>query len=132
VTALTLSLLLQISAFTTDGTHYAKAYETTVSTGQPLVVLVGAEWCPACQQMKNSVIPQVKRQGGLDKVAFAYVNTDADRNLAGKLMQGGSIPQLILYRKTSTGWTRQQLTGAHGAEETKDFIAGAGLQVTSR
>jgi thioredoxin-like negative regulator of GroEL len=132
VTALTLSLLLQISAFTTDGNHYAKAYETTLSTGQPLVVLVGAEWCPACQQMKNSVIPQVKRQGGLDQVAFCYVNTDADHSLAGKLMKGGSIPQLIMYRKTATGWTRQQLNGAHGAEETRDFIAGAGLQVTSR
>ena len=102
MTALTLSLLLQISAvLSTDGHHYAKAYETMVSTGQPLVVLVGAEWCPACQQMKNSVIPQVKRQGGLEKVAFAYVNTDADHNLAGKLMQGGSIPQLIMYRKTA-------------------------------
>jgi thioredoxin-like negative regulator of GroEL len=132
VTALTLSLLLQISAFSPEPAHYATAYETTVSTGQPLVVLVGAEWCPACQQMKNSVIPQVKRQGGLDKVAFAYVNTDADRSLAGKLMQGGSIPQLILYRKTATGWTRQQLTGAHGAEETQHFIAQGGLETSPK
>ena len=132
MTALTLSLLLQISAFTIDGNHYSKAYDTMVSTGQPLVVLVGAEWCPACQQMKNSVIPQVKRQGGLDKVAFCYVNTDADRNLAHKLMQGGSIPQLILYRKTPTGWTRQQLIGRHGAEETQNFIGKAGLETSPK
>jgi thioredoxin-like negative regulator of GroEL len=132
VTALTLSLLLQISAVSADGPHYAKAYETMVSTGQPLVVLVGAEWCPACQQMKNSVIPQVKRQGGLDKVAFCYVNTDADHSLAGKLMRGGSIPQLILYRKTASGWTRQQLVGAHGADETQHFIRRAGLEDSSK
>jgi thioredoxin-like negative regulator of GroEL len=135
VTALTLSLLLQISAVSaasTDGHHYAKAYETMVSTGQPLVVLVGAEWCPACQQMKNSVIPQVKRQGGLEKVAFAYVNTDADHKLAGKLMQGGSIPQLIMYRKTADGWKREQLTGAHGADETKHFIGRAQEEATAK
>jgi thioredoxin-like negative regulator of GroEL len=132
VTALTLSLLLQISAVTTDGNHYAKAYDTMVSTGQPLVVLVGAEWCPACQQMKNSVIPQVKRQGGLDNVAFAYVNTDTDHNLAGKLMKGGSIPQLILYRKTATGWSREQLIGAHGADETKHFIGKAQAEATPK
>ncbi|HEX4143547.1 MAG TPA: thioredoxin family protein [Pirellulales bacterium] len=128
MTALTLSLLLQVSAVSADGHHYAKAYETMVSTGQPLVVLVGAEWCPACQRMKNSVIPQVKREGGLDKVAYCYVNTDADRSLAGKLMQGGSIPQLILYRKTAAGWTRQQLIGAHGPEETQHFIHRAGVE----
>lgn len=125
MTALTLSLLLQVSAVSgvgSDGQHYDKAYETTVSTGQPLVVLVGAEWCPACQQMKNSVIPQVKQQGGLDEVAFAYVNTDSDHKLAGKLMQGGSIPQLIVYSKTADGWKREQLTGVHGAEETRHFI----------
>ena len=128
MTALTLSLLLQVSAVSatsTEGNHYAKAYETMVSTGQPLVVLVGAEWCPACQQMKNSIIPQVKSQGGLDEVAFAYVNTDADHSLAGKLMQGGSIPQLIVYSKAPDGWKREQLTGAHGAEETKTFIGRA-------
>ncbi len=132
MSALTLSLLLQISAISADGQHYAKAYETMVSTGQPLVVLVGAEWCPACQRMKNSVIPQVKREGGLDRVAYCYVNTDADHKLAGQLMQGGSIPQLILYRKTATGWTRQQLTGTHGAEETRHFIHPAGLQETPK
>ena len=127
MTALTLSLLLQVSAVSGVGSdgHYAKAYETMVSTGQPLVVLVVAEWCPACQQMKNSVIPQVKRQGGLDKVAFAYVNTDADHSLAGKLMQGGSIPQLIMYSKTADGWKREQLTGVHGADETRHFIGKA-------
>jgi thioredoxin-like negative regulator of GroEL len=135
VTALTLSLLLQmsaVSAVSTDGHHYAKAYETMVSTGQPLVILVGAEWCPACQQMKNSIIPQVKRQGGLENVAFAYVNTDADHNLAGKLMQGGSIPQLIKYSKTADGWKREQLTGVHGADETRSFIGPAQQAATPR
>lgn len=123
MTTLSLSLLLQLSLLATDGQNYADAYHKTEATGKPLVVLVGADWCPACQQMKNSVIPHLRRQGDLNQVAFAYVNTDADRELAGKLMKGGSIPQLIMYRKTATGWQRQQLVGAQSVGQTQVFLS---------
>jgi thiol-disulfide isomerase/thioredoxin len=121
VTTLTFGILLQVSLLATDGHNYADAYRNTQSTGKPLVVLVGADWCPGCQTMKNSVIPQLEKQGGLSNVAFAYVN--ADSKLAHKLMQGGSIPQLIMFRQSSTGWTREQLVGAHSVSDTKSFIA---------
>ena len=55
-------------------------------------------------------------------MAFAYVNTDADGELAGKLMQGGSIPQLVMYRKTDDGWTRKQLTGAQSTSNVEAFL----------
>ena len=51
------------------------------------------------------------------------VNSDKQHELAGKLMQGQSIPQLILFRKTATGWSREQLTGAHSVQETQSFIS---------
>ncbi len=123
MTTLSFAILLHVSMFASDGHKYADAYQDTKATGRPLVVLVGADWCPGCQTMKNAVIPQLQRKGSLNRVAFAYVNADSEHELAGKLMSGGSIPQLIMYHKTTSGtWRREQLTGAHSVDATQVFL----------
>jgi len=123
---LTLNLLLQAAALSAAGYDYATAYQQTSETGRPLVVLIGADWCPGCRQMKYTAIPELEKKGGLDKVAFAYVNADQQSDLAGKLMSGGSIPQLVMYQKTATGsWKRQQLTGAQSVSDIQAFIGAA-------
>jgi len=119
---LTLSILLQSAVMTAGARDYATAYHQAVETGRPLVVLLGADWCPGCQQMKSAAIPEVERKGGLNKVAFAQVNTDQQRELAGRLMQGNSIPQLIMYYKTEAGWHRRQLTGARSVGDIQAFL----------
>ncbi len=119
---LTLSILLQSAVLTAGANDYASAYNQSVETGRPLVVLLGADWCPGCQRMKSGAIPEVERQGGLNKVAFAQVNTDHQRDLAGQLMQGSSIPQLVMFYKTDTGWKRRQLTGARSASDIRAFL----------
>jgi thioredoxin-like negative regulator of GroEL len=119
---LTLNVLLQAAAVTAGGHDYATAYQQAVDKNQPLVILVGADWCPGCQTMKNSSIPELQRTGGLNTVAFAQVNTDRESALAGKLMRGGSIPQLVMFYKTEDGWKRDQLTGAYSAGDIKAFL----------
>lgn len=120
--SLTLSAMLHVSLLSTGMNSYAEAHKVHNDTGRPMVILVGAEWCPACVQMKNSVLPQVARRGLLKKVAFATVNTDHQGSLAKKLMQGGSIPQLIMYRKTKSGWSRKLLVGKQSPEQIEAFI----------
>lgn len=117
------SLLLQATVMATATNSYAAAHERTATTGEPLVVLVGADWCPACQQMKSSVIPQAEQRGMLQQVAFAVVNTDQEPELARKLMRGGTIPQLIMYHKSGDGWKRRQLTGAQSVDSLGHFLA---------
>lgn len=119
---LALSIVLQASMVATSHQGYTEAYHKTKDTGKPLVVLVGADWCPGCVLMKNRIMPQLEKKGGLKNVEIAYVNTDQDTRLAGQLMSGGTIPQLIVYKKTTKGWARQQLVGAHSVGETKQFI----------
>ncbi len=119
---LTLNILLQAAAITAGAQDYDTAFKQTTETGRPLVILVGADWCPGCRQMKNTAMPEVERRGGLNDVSFAYVNSDEQGDLAGKLMKGGSIPQLIVYQKTDDGWKRRQLTGAHAPSEIEAFI----------
>jgi len=126
MTSLVFGLIIQASVLTAatgaTETSYAKALKDLEKTGRPLVVLVGADWCPACQVMKDTTIPKLKKSGKLKNVAFASVNVDKDEKLASKLMRGGTIPQLIVYRKTPKGWFRSQLTGAASVEKVGGVI----------
>ena len=114
---LTLNILLQAAAVTAGMHDYDTAFQQTTETGRPLVILVGADWCPGCRQMKDTAMPEVERRGGLNDVSFAYVSTDKQSELAGKLMKGGSI-----YQKTDSGGKRRQLTCAHAPSEIQAFI----------
>jgi hypothetical protein len=72
--------------------------------------------------MKRSVTPEVRRRGLLDKVGFAMVDTDRQPELARQLMRGGSIPQLVMYRKTAQGWKKSRLVGAQSVSSVEAFI----------
>jgi thioredoxin-like negative regulator of GroEL len=120
--ALTLSLVLQTSLMAAADHSYTTAFKSATETGRPLVVLIGAEWCPACRTMKHSVVPQLQKQGALGNVSFAIVNTDQESALSKQLMRGGMIPQLVMYHKTDKGWVREQLTGAQSVGDVQAFL----------
>lgn len=114
--------LMQTVLFPGGGTAtYNEAYKASQASGQPLVVLIGADWCPGCRTMKDSVMPQVRAAGGLNNVAYAQVNTDQEQALASKMMSGGTIPQLIMYYETADGWQRKQMS-VGSAEEVTAFV----------
>ena len=101
---------------------YSEAHRQMTESGRPIVVLVGADWCPACKVMKNTALPQAQQRGALDKVAFAEVNTDHEGALARELTGGGSIPQLVMFHKTNSGWQRRVLVGAQSPAAIATFI----------
>jgi thiol-disulfide isomerase/thioredoxin len=102
---------------------YAEARRVTDATGKPMVIMVGTDWCPPCQTMKRTVLPRLRERGLFRKVAFAVVNPDRDGKLAEEITGGGPVPQLVMFRKTSKGWMRRKLIGAHSVEEVEQFIA---------
>jgi|GEM_PF-452292 len=104
---------------------YAEAYRQHVEQNKPLVVLVGADWCPACRTMSSRSLPDASRNGALRDVAFAVVDVDDHPELAGKLLRGSSIPQLVMYYKSSDGMRRSHLTGAQDADAIARFIQSA-------
>lgn len=128
MTSLALAALLQTAVLTASPNlnaateTYASAHKVHAETGRPLVVLVGADWCPACVQMKSNVIPQAKQDGVFDEVAFATINTDHDTELAQEMIEGGMIPQLVMYYHTPNGVMRRKLVGAHSPGEIRSFI----------
>jgi thioredoxin-like negative regulator of GroEL len=101
---------------------YVAAHRVTVETGKPLVVMVGADWCGPCQNMRRTILPRVRKDGLFRKVAFAHVNVDRDRELAKELTGGGAVPQLVMFRKTKDGWVRKIMIGSHTVEEVEEFI----------
>lgn len=117
---------VQISVLAAQEQDFNQAYRQSLTTGRPLVVLVGAGWCPACQRMKNSILPRVARADGLNNVVFTYVGLDRQRQLASRLSRGKSIPQLIRFDRTPAGWKSKRLVGARSARQVYDFI-NAGL-----
>ena len=109
---LTLTMMLHATLLAGSPEGYAAAYRQTQANDQPLLVLVGADWCPGCRTMKFSVLPQLQQTGSLKEVNLAVVNVDEEDALSSQLMRGGTIPQLIVYARTAKGWHREQITGA--------------------
>jgi thioredoxin-like negative regulator of GroEL len=101
---------------------YSVAFRDAQETGKPLLVLIGTDWCPGCVKMKSEVIPQIKGSTTMEQVKFAQVNADDDEKLAGQLLTGTSIPQLVMYVKTGSGWKRHNLTGPKSVSEVESFI----------
>lgn len=113
---------LHLLVWTGTGASYAEAHKITIEKGYPLVVVVGATWCPACQQMKQHVIPQVTKLGIFRKVAFAEVDLEQERELGTELTDGGPIPQILVYRKTPLGWRLRRLVGGHDVRTVERFL----------
>jgi len=129
MTGLSLIVALQLSAVTAAPQPavrpYLEAYNRSAQTGRPFVVLIEADWCTACQVMKRTVLPQVARAGGLRNIELAYVNVDRHRDLAAQLVRGKSIPQLVRFDRTPSGWRRSYLTGAKAPQEVYRFLTAA-------
>src|SRR5207248_10482135 len=91
---------------------------------RPLLVLVGADWCPGCRTMKQRILPALTRRGALRPVTLVHVDADSDADTARQLMRGNSIPQLIVFSRTSAGrWHREQITGTASEAEVESLIA---------
>ncbi|GAB6165485.1 thioredoxin family protein [Thermostilla marina] len=130
VLVVAMHLVLAVNA----DTSYANAYRSSMETGRPLVVLVGAEWCPACRTMKTEVLPVLEKRGELKRVAFAQVDYDAEGKLARELTNGGAIPQLLVFEHNNgRDWKVRRLIGSQPVEKVVRFLReGLGTTQASR
>ena len=121
--SMAMAALLQTAVLSASPTMpYDQAFAEKAKSGTPPVVLVGAEWCGACRVMKNTSLPQVSQDDVFQEVAFTVVDTDKQQEIAKQVMQGGSIPQLIMFHRTSEGWQQQRLVGAQSPANIIKFL----------
>lgn len=120
--AWTAVMLLPLGLLGAGKESYEAARDRAEADGRPLVVLIGAPWCPGCRTMKQSTMPRLEKSGKLDKVVYTEVDSDEQPKLAAKLMRGNSIPQLIVFYKDASGWRRGQLTGAQSPGQIESLL----------
>lgn len=100
---------------------YQDAYKEAVEKDMPLVVLVGADWCPHCRVMK-SALKKMAKDGELDKVAVGLVNYDRETRLAKQLLTSTTIPELIVFRRRDGKWVRQSAIGDDGGKDPAALV----------
>ena len=122
MTSLLIATMVSLAAISSQAEQFDLAYQRSATTGRPLVILLGARWCPGCRVMQQEVMPEVEKSGGLKKAEFVYIDIDRNRRLAAKLSKAKTIPQLIRYHKTPNGWKSNLLNGVRKADEVKAFI----------
>ncbi|XZE36752.1 thioredoxin family protein [Pirellulaceae bacterium SH501] len=104
---------------------YEVAYKKAQEEKKPLVVLVGADWCVACKTMKNDTIAPMTKSGQLKEVVFTQVDKDAQPELASQVMQGNTLPQIVVFCEDDKGWKRFSLTGMQTERRVKELIGKA-------
>ena len=101
---------------------YKTAYQRAQKGDKPLLVLVTAKWCPPCQVMKSTTIPQLLKKEAFKDFHFAAVDVDKERELAWKLVEDRSLPHLIVFEKENDKWTRRYLQGAQSVAQVEAFV----------
>ncbi len=113
----------------TAGENKALDYETALAASQkenkPLVVLIGAPWCASCQVMKRETIEPMLKAGKLENVVVTFINKDERPELAQQLMNGETLPQIVVFAKQSGGWKRFSLTGMQSQNRMAELLGKA-------
>ncbi len=104
---------------------YTTAYENAQGGDKPLLVLVTATWCPPCQVMKSTTIPDLMSRDSFKDFHYAMVDLDQEEELARQLIGDRGLPQLIMYEKQEDRWLRRYLRGMQSTEAVEAFVAQA-------
>ena len=103
--------------------NYADAYKESVKDEKPLMVVVGAPWCHACNVLKESTIRPMADSGELDTVSLTVINKDDDPALVKQLTEGDEmLPQIIVFTKDNGRWKRRRLTGFQPKQPVRSLI----------
>lgn len=122
VAALTLLAALNAPTTSDELIPYDAAYRKAQEEKKPLVVLVGANWCAACRTMKSETIQPMKGAGELREVVFTQVDKDIQPEIAQQVMQGNTLPQIVVFCEGEQGWKRFSLTGMQTERRVKELI----------
>ena len=110
---------------------YKTAYSNALAGDKPLLVLITATWCPPCQQMKQTTIPELMQKETFKGFHYSTVDLDKEEKLARELIGKRGVPQLIMFEKQDGKWVRRYLRGAQTVETVEAFVAQSGLLRTA-
>jgi glutaredoxin len=114
--SLMLALVLFDSTETKKG--YSEAYRNSVNNNKPLVVVVGADWCPACVDVKKRIFPNLFKRFQVNQFYYAEVDLDKEPELASRLMsqKTKTIPQTVIFYRENNNWRIKRWIGSREVE----------------
>ena len=118
-----LAFLMAFSGGNNEPLKYEAAFAKANDENKPLMVVVGARWCAACQILKKETVQPMKEAGALKKVVVTFVDKDDRPELAEKLMKGETLPQIVVYSKKTGAWKRYSLTGLQSKKRMGELLA---------
>ena len=92
-----------------------------------MLVLVTATWCPPCQIMKQTTIPELLRKDTFKDFHYATVDLDEEKELGKQLIGSRGLPQLIMFEQEDGKWVRRYLRGIQTVETVEAFVAQASI-----
>ncbi len=101
---------------------YEAAYQKAQKEEKILLVVVGAEWCVACKSLKSGTLEPMQESGKLDCVVLTQVDKDDQPELAKQVMSGSTLPQLVAFKQTASGWKRFSLSGNQSQGRVEELI----------
>ncbi|QDT09301.1 thioredoxin family protein [Planctomycetes bacterium K23_9] len=124
VSLLLAAVLASVTSEPTNTHDYKTAYKESVAQQKPLMVVVGAEWCTACNVLKDTTIRPMVQTGELDSVSVAVVDRDAEPELCEQLCKGEKmLPQIIVFTQNAEGkWERQKLMGYQPKQPVRKLV----------
>lgn len=75
--------------------------------------------------MKSNTIVPMSQSGQLKEVIYTQVDKDAQPELASQVMQGNTLPQIVVFCQDDKGWKRFSLTGMQTERRVKELIGKA-------
>jgi len=104
---------------------FEQAYHRAKDTKRPLIVVIGATWCPSCVQLKDAVFPTLQERGDFDKVELTLIDIDRQKVLAEKLLRGRNrIPQIVRMDWNGETWDIRRLSPKDTNPKSLSSLAG--------
>jgi hypothetical protein len=75
--------------------------------------------------MKSDTIAPMKSTGQFKEVVFTQVDKEAQPELASQVMQGNTLPQIVVFCESERGWKKFSLTGLQSERRVKELIGKA-------
>ncbi len=117
--------LVASCAMAQEPVDYRTAYHKAQDGQKPLLVFVSADWCPPCQVMKKTTLPQLLKKESFAKFHFSTLDLDKDEAIGRQLIGTQGIPQFVMFEKEGDKWVRRNLVGIQTPEAVEAFLAQA-------
>lgn len=117
-----LTMMLMVTGSDKQPLSYEEALHRAQEENKPILILIGAKWCAACEVMKRDTIEPMKNTGDLKDVIVTYLDKDQRPELAQQLMKGETLPQVVMFCKEQNQWRRLSLTGMQSKSRMLELL----------